>query len=490
MSEKPPRPWLKWTCLGCVIAPCLLTGLTYGFIKIRLSQSGSKLPDELAKLRSMGVPTVANDLTPNPAVPDEDNAAILYKQFDAKVKDILKTRKIGASSLVLASYGSVTGHPDDRADAINDMKELSGAWPILDRLIEKPRYYQWRDYTKGANVAFPELSEIKTSAKLLGGRAKVQWETGDLDGARRSIALQIQISRHLSEEPSIIGALVCIAVNSIAFVTLDQYLDVIKDNPDALAKTVKMLEERKFELELRRGFYGELVMGRYAIQQLRSWNDYSYGDEREPTGWQKGLDRLTIGDPSVRKMLEWRFVSTWRQLFEKFPKDPTDWQGYDKVFSDLESRLETDNSLENRLNQIMFPSFTQLGVSYVQMRARQRLEILATKLLLMRKTGLPPNLAGFGELGIDPITDRPMGYYSKGKGFKVWSVGQNLIDDGGLKYISGVTNTSSRDSDIVLGYDIGLAKPIAVRAVQPSIPRTRSGVPGGPESAGLAPSLP
>ena len=476
--------------MGCVVAPCLLTGVTYGFIKFRLSQSGSKLPDELAKLRSMGVPTIATDLTPNPVVTDEDNAAFLYKEFNQKVKDILKARKMSASASVLASYGTVTSHPNDQLHAIQDMKEIAEPLAILDRLIEKPRYYQPRDYTKGAGVLFPELAEMKTAAKLLGGRAKVQWETGDLDGARRSIALQFQIARHLSEEPTIIGALVCIAVNSIAFVTLDQYLEVIKNNPDALAKTLKMLEERKFELDLRKGFYGEVVMGRYAIQQLKSWNDFSYGDNGEPTGWQKGLDRWTIGDPSVRKMLEWKFVSTWRGLFEKFPKDPTDWQSYDKVFSDLAFRLETDMSLENRLNQVMFPVFSQLGISYVQMRARQRLGILATKLLLMRKTGLPPNLAGFGEIGIDPITGLPMGYYSKGKGFKVWSVGQNQVDDGGLKYISGVTKTNSQESDIVLGYDIGFAKPIRVRVVRPALPRTGSGVPGGPESAGLAPSIP
>lgn len=475
--------------MGCVVAPCLLTGVTYGFLKFRLSQSGSKLPDELAKLRSMGVPTIASDLNPNPSVADVDNAAFLYQEFTSKVKDALKARKTSASSIVLASYCSVASHPDDRADAIKDIKELSGALAILDRLIEKPRYYQRRDYTKGADVLFPELAEMKTAAKLLGGRAKVQWETGDLDGARRSIAIQFQIARHLSEEPTVIGALVCIAVNSIAFVTLDQYLESIKDNPDALAKTLKMLEERKFELDLRKGFYGEVVMGRYAIQQLKSWNDFSYGDNGEPTGWQNGLDRWTIGDPSVRKMLEWKFVSTWRQLFEKFPKDQTDWQGYDKVFSDLEASLTADMSLENRLNQDMFPAFSYLGVSSVQMRARQRLGILATKLLLMRKTGLPANLASFGELGIDPITGLPMGCYSKGKGFKVWSVGQNQVDDGGLKYISGVTKTRSQDSDIVLGYDIGLAKPIPVRVVRPALPRTGSGIPGGPESAGLAPTI-
>ncbi len=213
---------------------------------------------------------------------------------------------------------------------------------------------------------------------------------------------------------------------------------------------------------MRRALFGELVMGRIGIQNIRSIRE----TEMMLTGEDLShpLDRFTVQDPSVRRMFEAKLVEAWRKFFEAAPKDPTDFKGINKALAALDAKISADNSLENKLNQILFPVFSQAGNAALKIQGQQRMNLLAVKLLRLRPTGLPTSLKAFGTLAIDPMTEKQMGYDRKGNGFKLWIAGQDGIDNGGVAYIPS-TGMSRTGTDIVLGFDIGLPPPI-VRAVK------------------------
>jgi hypothetical protein len=477
MSEHRSRNWLKISCIGCVGAPCLMLMLTFGFVKCQIGKIGNTLEPELAKLQKMGIATEPDQLNPSPSVPDEDNAALIYRQISAEMKRLgTKDRQ---DKKYLENYA---GSPTDTPYYVAALKRYDSVYKLIDQLKERKRVDFKRDYKQGFNLLFPEYAEIKGVAKMLMARTRYHVGRGELDAALNDIDTQLAIVGHLSEEPMLIGSLVAIAISSIAYVNIDFYLQAIKDNQPMLAKTEAVLARHQKLPSLRQALIGEMVLGRTAIQSIKSWKDLemSMGMQDESSGLERSLDRLTMNDPAFRKMFEAKQVQLWREFFEAAPKDPSDYRGYDKAMEALDQKIQADDSLENKLNQMLFPVFSQAGQAMVRCQGQQQTALLAVKLLRMRPTGLPKDLKRFGNLAIDPVTNKPMGYVRKGKGFKVWNAGHDGVDNGGVPYVMG-SGQDRTGTDQVFGFDIGLPKPI-IKSV--NAPSSGFGGVGGP---GFAP---
>lgn len=480
MSEPRSRNWLKISCVGCVGLPCIMLMLTFGWVKCQVSKEGDNLPGELAKLKKMGVPTEPADLNPNPPVPDSNNAVLIYKKIDEAIQKIEK----GGNKNHVKLISQYAGFPGDRPDYEAALAKYKPAFALIETLPTRTQVDYKRDYSEGFELLFPEFAKQKNITRMLACRTQYWIDRKDYARALQDVELQYVTANHLSQEVTLIGALVCIANYAIAHASLDRLLYSIQDNQPMLAKTEAMLLRRQSVPNMRQAFYGEVVMGRIGIQNLKSWSDIEYSSHGGgPDALQRGLDRLTIEDPAFRKMFEARAVSMWREAFEKFPKDDRDWQGYAKAFKEVGDKIEADKSLQNIVNRILFPVFDQASLAFAKTQASQQVALLAVKLLRMKPTGLPANLSGFGKLAIDPMDGKPMRYLRKGNGFKVWSVGQDLKDNGGVKTGPGV---SFNMTDIVLGYKIGFPPP-TVRAANAPM-SIRSGGPAAPTAPGPPPA--
>lgn len=463
MSEPRSRNWLKISCIGCVGLPCLGLMLAFGFVKCQIGKEGDKLGPELAKLRAMGVPTEPHELQPNPPVPDADNAAPIYKKI-AELKASTEKRANRQQIRIMTEYG---GHPDDKGIYESALALYKPVFDLIDQLPTKSRIDFKRNYEEGFELMFPEYAEIRAVSRLSGSRTRYWLSRKNYDRALHDLEIQYAISNQLIEEYTLIGGLVCIANYAVAHASLDRLLYAIQDDQAMLAKVEQMLVRRQILPSVRRAFYGELVLGRVGIQKIRSIGEISTGFGDGSNGLESALDRATLGDPAVRTMFEARAVTMWRELFENFPKDEQDWQGFKKALQDMDHKIQNDHSVQNFVNQIMLPVFDDSANAYAKTAASHRIELLAVKLLRRRHQGLPKDLTAFGILGVDPITGNPMRYETKGKGFKVWSVGADLVDNGGVKMGKGVSLNSS---DIVLGYGIGLPAPETLRTTLPALP--------------------
>lgn len=481
MSEPRSRNWLKISCIGCVGLPCVGLMLTFGFIKCQVSKEGDNLDGELAKLKKMGVPTEPADLVMVPPVPESDNAATIYRQIESETKKIQKNLDRRYTQ-VISSY---SGFPGDKANYETALSKYQPVFALIDQLPTRSRLDYKRDYTQGYDLLLPEFAEIKNVSKLLACRTQYWIERKDYDRALKDIETQYVIANHISGEVMIIGSLVCIAINAIAHNSLDRFLYAIQDNQPILAKTEAMLMRRQKLPSIRRSLSGEVVSQRIAIQNLKSWAEFNYSDHGpgEPDGLQKGLDRLTVQDPAFRRMFEARAMAMWREIYEKAPKDEQDWPAYSKAFREVDKKIQADNSLQNKLNQILFPVFDQASQAFAKADASHRVALLAVKLLRMPPNQRPANLSSFGKLAIDPMDGKPMHYLRKGNGFKVWSVGQDMKDNGGVKMGTGIAYNMT---DLVLGYKIGFPPP-TVKAVNTS---SSGGFAGGPAAPGPTTPLP
>ncbi len=474
MSEPRSRNWLKISCIGCVGLPCLGLMFTFGFIKCQISKEGENLAPELAKLRAMGIPTEPEDLRPNPPISDSQNAAPVYE----KIASADKSSSNLASKRERDLISQYSGFPGDLADYRAALKKYEPVFALIETLPTKPGFDMKRDYSKGFLTEFEEFAQMKNVVKMLATRTQFWIDEKKYDRALKDLETQYIIANHLSEEVTLIGALVNIAIGAIADASLDRLLSAIQNNQPMLAKTEAMLVKRLKAPNLRRAFYGEMVLGRVGIQTMESWRAVTssmFDEDIELSGLEASWDRMTIGDPAVKKMLEARSVAMWRELFEKFPKDDLDWQGFKKAFQEVDAKVQADNSLQNKLNQILFPVFDQASLAFAKSVAQQRVSLLNVKLLRARAPGLPSNLSQFGKLAVDPMDGKPMRYLRKGNAFKVWSIGQDLVDQGGKPRKPG---SSDRDFDIVKGTGMGLPSPV-IRPVG-SAGSSFSGGPGAP----------
>ena len=472
MSENRPRNWLKISCIGCVGLPCLSLMLGVGIVKCQVEKIGDQLPIELAKLKAMGVGTEPADLKPNPPIPDGENAATLYKKiFEASKK--ISSQSKSTDGFLLANY---TGHPTDTAAYETALARYK---PVFDLAAGLPKYRKYspdRKYKDGFDLLFPEFADMKDLVKKEGARIRYLLQKGRRAEAVSALEVQFSVADHLAQEQTLIGALVCIAIHAIASVNLDVVLEDIQDNETLLARVEDMLNRHGRIPGFRHVMEGEAILGRVSLGKIKSAEDAQsvlYAGTK-PTNWEQLVDRVTLGDPSFRRMFEAKHVEAYRRLFQMLPKDERNWVAMDNAMKKFAQGLEADSSIGNRMNQILFPVFDQAAAAFGKMQAEHQVALLAVKLLRARPRGLPQDLTRFGKLATDPFTGMPMGYIRRGDGFKVWSVGGDLHDDGGRKRGPGM---SYNDADIVFGYRIGL----------PFTPPKPLGVPPG--SPGAAPGV-
>lgn len=445
------------SCIGCTVIPGLLCISGLFLIRLYINRVGDKLPVEIAKLRAMGIPVVPIELNPNPPVTDAENAAHIYMsigyQFEALKND--KGSKVLRDAL--GRYSGPKADPADLPLVLQGMTKFAPIFSDAEKLLSKPRVDYKRDYSKGFNLLFPEYAEHKQLTKWMVSRANAQMQSSNLDGALKSIHVAFQIGQHDADEPTLIGALVCIAEHAIAYRQLEAYLTQVRDDPVQLGKVKSMLGNVQPLPDLRHCFAGEFVLGRESLKSINKGSDLAAmtGDP----SLERDLQRLPLGNPSVKRMFEANHSEAWRRIFERMPKDGRDWKAMNEVMVSEGKRIENDKSIDNILNRILFPVFDQACLAFGKQQAERKLAMLATQLLIDRPRGLPNDLRRYGDLAIDPLSGKLFGYRVKGRGFLLWSVGRDLQDNGGVVRSPGgrsTTGNSFDGVDMVIGFDTSI----------------------------------
>jgi hypothetical protein len=305
-------------------------------------------------------------------------------------------------------------------------------------------------FTKGGwQPAFGHLREF---ARLLRAEALQRKRKGDVDGALESCQTILKLCRHMDDEPYLIAFLVQKAIFSIGVVTL--WEGVLSDaDASATAYRAVLAELRAWNID--RDFVRALKGERFVVNEMLNY--WALRAAQESRDWRDivrvdFVDFMLLLSPrnwfAENQLLMLEFH---RQLISVAQKGvPYDRRQVSQLIAEFQRKCRKGwrVTLGKReiawchclLAEIIIPTYDAIFDRVTDTHAFQRVTMTALALRLYRKENgrYPENLQQLvpkylPSVPIDPYDCKPLRYRKLQKGFKVWSVGENRKDDGGVK---------------------------------------------------------
>ncbi len=449
-AVKRPNRVLIGVIVAIAVLICGIGGavLLFGSKIVDIGQASGELGSAEKAYRSAGLPWVANEVRkdlPIPAGKDAypvvTNAIKLLKRhdYDKDIPLILKSVDFG---------------PPEKA-----RERLKPYVGVIDLAIEATRYpnidYR-RDYDLGPNLLLPEFASLKAIAKLTCYRAELEARAGDTQAAVRDLKASWHLGLLAAKDPILIGMLVAISIEAITCRSLQHCIYFERDNSNALEALSHVLDGAtapRFVDAMR----AEAFMGVAAIRNLHAFggieglSGLSDGESKLPRIDPKTLVRSGLPDDAMSRAFMARHLQVWSEFAKMTVQAAGDDRKLSRSMDRLIEKIEQRKSVSNILNEILFPVFGQAGDAVVKEQA----EIIASRALLVAAraravTGkIPSTIADIPGKWIDPFNGLPMHVRRDGQQFRVYSVGPNLKDDGGVLR-SELKDKSSDTYDVVV----------------------------------------
>lgn len=432
--KRDPRRRILWTFgILAILCPCTLCGVGYLVVQDWFGGPAQALPHEIEMARKEGIPLDPDDLRPKPPVPDDQNAATLYRVHFPAVKRVAdKHNKLTTECSDLAKGKAKKEEIADIEAALLDAREALTEVVAASKRPYCDFHYQ---FEKGAELAMPEYAQARTAVKMLAAKAHLLADRGQVSEAYGLLIAAQAVGRHAGMGPLLIAALVQIAIEGIVMEEFSHLLQLSSRDAALLAKAHQALDGFGGLVDLRYAFRGEVVLGLVSIRKIHNTGDIrSLGDlsgGQFPEGDKGGGFPLP---ESIVKGYESKFVSTWRSIFEQLPTDSKDWVGAYNVMQGVDRKVAADKSPANMINAILFPVFSQAALAIGHQDANRR--IAATSIRLMQehlRTGsYPVALPDYGAISVDPFDGKPLRYRREGTGFTIYSIDRDFEDNGGV----------------------------------------------------------
>jgi hypothetical protein len=210
------------------------------------------------------------------AAQTEGDAAGLYTQATLMLEAIPRESMLELNDLLEASD---TSPPN--AAARNLVESFRGAvWPSL-RIASTRSGCQWPSTVReeGAAALLPALGKFRVIARLLSLQTRVQIADGKLEEAMDTIRVTLDLGRRLGEGPTLIHALVGVAVCSVA---LERTQDFIQA-PGAPNLFWALSELPQPLIDLADPIRGELALVEYSVPDLGRFERGELGDGDAPS---------------------------------------------------------------------------------------------------------------------------------------------------------------------------------------------------------------
>ena len=362
---------------------------------------------------------VRREMAPAP-VPDEENAALLYKkafavhagETDETDVDILGRLSEG-KAITPAERAKLQGYLDRNREALALLHEAAG----------RPRCNFGLEYAEGHAMEVPHISPLLLSARLLEVEAALAGPDARSEIARASLRL----SEAVAEEPVMISQLVRTVLHGISSgVEEQEFAGVV--SPERLRSLLGLSPDRA-----REGYERVLLFELYSGVKF-----VTDGGNLKDVGID-GLSLRRADDPLTTHDLEY---------FAKTMSDYAALAGrpYYEVREELE-RLRAErvdgSPWYAELTRAMLPSISKALERQATTEASLGTMQLAAALRTWRDAhgAYPPTLEAVREvlpqIPLDPFTGKPYLYRREGEGFVVYTAGPSGIDGGGT-FVPGV----------------------------------------------------
>jgi hypothetical protein len=412
-----------------VLIILLLAGVGF-FAYYRLSLK-SQLRARIDAIAAAGYPVTCAELDEWYSIPENvENAAYTimdafpyYKQWD---KDKAKPLPVvGQAEL-----------PARREPMDEEMKALIAQYiadnnEALELLhagtsIEHSRYPI--DLTAGFETKLPPLQEIKTAVKLLKLEAILHIENGDGKSAIRSTISSFGIARSLAKESMIISQLVRVACQNLAATTIEYCINRVELTDEQLVELVECVHNAEHISDISCAFVGERCMGLRFFKSPESMNP----DIIEGIPFRSILELykavgLAEADTIIYLDLMENYIKSAQLPLHK----------RQEAVKAIDARLQSTSQIHimlhaimpalARINTIELRNFANLNTARVAL-VIERYRLAAGKLPESLSELVPSYLESVPK---DPFDGNELRYKKLDTGFVVYSIGEDLSDDGG-----------------------------------------------------------
>jgi hypothetical protein len=290
----------------------------------------------------------------------------------------------------------------------------------IRRMADKGGPIHPLDFSKGLEMELPHLARIRTWARLLRASAFLNGMEGDYAAAVDDITTVMKLGDALSQEPILISQLVRIAICLIANSAIQDSFDGGDLSPGLAERLMAHLARADHRDAFAQSLLVELLFGQQVFSAARS-------------GGRTGLPgEFDLGPP--RKSDEETYVQIMQRLISaaKLP--------YHEALPEL-TRIDGDIAdlpQELSYSSLLLPALTRAGAA--QARHEAVLDLaqfgIALEQYKPREGSYPLTLDPIAEhfggtLPVDPFTGQAYIYRPSFDSFLLYSLGENLRDDGG-----------------------------------------------------------
>ncbi len=410
---------------------------------------GRKVAARIEAIKASGQPASLAELGKSLAIPDSENAAIVYTKASAllpkgKAEEDLANR---LSDLLYPTKRPRSPEAWKKASAL--LSEYRAVFPLIEQAASMLQCRFPIEWEKGFSMHYPQGRGY--FARLVAVQALMKSKSGDTDGALRSLETGFLVSRSFEGEPMLASQMFREMTIRMQSKALEEVL--------SLGTPSEKESRRLYDILSAIDLAPDRVA---AMKTERLWGIWVYDSLRKPDAAVVGFMRAnlnTSGAPSLLYVLQtpvdhpdrlslptrlllflWRPLSyidenvfldrmdkavadSAKSIRELSSAEPPPLPLYAIPRSIVANIMSTDSLY--RSHQGFYNGMTAIAGSRIT---------LALAAYKARFGGYPPSLAQLrAKLGwkipADPFSGKDFIYRREGKGYLLYSVGQNLRDD-------------------------------------------------------------
>lgn len=437
------RTWFEILLIFFIVA---VVAVVVGYTAISTKWNG-RAQDELAKIRAKGEPITCAELAP-PPVPDQINAALIYQQAFT----MLPVSSSGNDSQIIDTVITKEERIKDPSLWDKSRQILVRNRQLMDTIAEAARRpkcrfpVKWED---GAAALLPHYSKIREIARWEAADALVKAKYGDMAGSILASEIGLSVSESIKDEPILISLLVRASMVNITLTSLHDSLELGKINDSQAWQLDAALARIRLDEAFVKAMIGERAQGLWVFDSLRkngpvTMEALTGGDSQQiMQNIPMYLVSRRIGQPifNADKTCYLRYMGKQIELARK---------PYYKVAADIaDFDPATDAPAYAPITKIFCPVFSRARLGSERGMAniavtRAGLGVVTYK----NKFGTYPQTlselnAKLGwTLPKDPFSGKDLKYKKTANGFVIYSIGSNMVDEGGK-----VPDKKSNDQD-------------------------------------------
>ncbi|MBI5091089.1 MAG: hypothetical protein HZB26_01435 [Candidatus Hydrogenedentes bacterium] len=323
------------------------------------------------------------------------------------------------------------------------------------------------DYSKGGAIELPHLAPLRTCARLLGIDADVQAQQGNYEEAAEDILASFKLGNAIKDEPILISQLFRCAMDGITYAGVQEALPQDGLDPELARRVIETAGRAEAHQNFAESFTLEAMIGLEHFERFRDGNTESllYHDRTQSMLDIWGvLPENRAGQRIFVTAYSSVIVRPWLNMdettySETIPRIQEAAQlPYDQALPVMQQIEQDIADLPHTrvLTRTLLPDLTRRIAAQARDEAFLALTRvgLALELYHAQNGAYPTSLDAIapilgGHVPVDPFTGQPLGYKPSGQSFVLYSVGQDLVDDGGKPGYNDGGGLDYRTGDIV-----------------------------------------